>query len=114
MPSTGLSYEAVAVKLHRCSNVWVKLGGHPCWRVHKALDERGIEYEVVKLPWQPGKREEVERLSSQRKYPVIEFEDGSVYREESKDMEATIRAGKLNEKRGGAGGAAVSEETPSG
>jgi hypothetical protein len=26
---------------------------------------------------------------------VIEFEDGSVYREQSKDMERTIRDGKL-------------------
>ena len=33
-------------------------------------------------------------------YPVIEFEDGSVYREESKEMAETIRAGKLDEKRG--------------
>jgi glutaredoxin len=90
----------MAVKLHRCSNLWVKLGGHPCWRVQKALDEQGIEYEVVKLPWQRGRREEVERLSGQRKYPVIQFEDGSIYREESKDMAATIKAGKLDEKRG--------------
>ncbi len=90
----------MAVKLHRCSNVWVKLPGHPCWRVQKALDDQGIECELVKLPWQRGKRDEVEQLSGQRKYPVIEFEDGSVYREESKDMEATIRAGKLDAKRG--------------
>ena len=33
-------------------------------------------------------------------YPVIEFDDGSVYREQSKDMAATIKAGKLDEKRG--------------
>ena len=90
----------MAVKLHRCSNVWVKLGGHPCWRVQKALDEQGIEYELVKGPWSPRKRDELEQLSGQRKYPVIEFEDGSLYREESKDMEATIRAGSLDEKRG--------------
>jgi glutaredoxin len=89
------------VKLYRCSNVWVKLGGHPCWRVQKALDEQGIEYELVRLPWQRGQREEVERLSGQRKYPVIEFEDASIYREESKDMAATIEAGKLREKQGG-------------
>ena len=31
----------MAVKLHRCSNVWVKLPGHPCWKVQKALDEKG-------------------------------------------------------------------------
>jgi glutaredoxin len=90
----------MAVKLHRCSNIWVKLGGHPCWRVQKALDEQRIEYEIVKLPWQRGRRDEVERLSGQRNYPVIQFEDGSIYREESKDMAATIKAGKLDEKRG--------------
>ena len=101
----------MAIKLHRCSNVWVKLGGHPCWRVQKALDQQGIAYEAVKGPFF-GKRREVEQISGQRKYPVIEFEDGSVYREESKDMAATIRAGKLDEKRGR--GAAVSEKTPSG
>jgi glutaredoxin len=89
----------MAVRLHRCPNVWVKLSGHPCWRVQKALDEAGVAYEVVKGPLRHGKRDEVERLSGQRKYPVIEFEDGSVYREESKDMAATINAGRLDEKR---------------
>jgi glutaredoxin len=95
----------VAIKLHRCSNLWVKIGGHPCWRVQKALDEQGIEYEIVKWPWAGGKRDEFERVTGQRKYPVIQFDDGSVYREESKDMAATIRAGKLDEKRGPAASA---------
>jgi glutathione S-transferase len=89
----------MAVKLHRCSNVWVKLGAHPCWRVQKALDEAGVEYEIVTGPLRSGKRDDIEQLSGQRKYPVIEFEDGSVYREESKDMAATIAAGRLAEKR---------------
>jgi glutaredoxin len=88
----------MAVRLHRCPNVWVKLSGHPCWRVQKALDEAGIDYEVVKGPLRAGKRDDIERMSGQRKYPVIEFDDGSVYREESKDMEATIREGRLDEK----------------
>ena len=92
----------MAIKLYRCSNMWVKLQGHPCWRVQSALDEQGIEYEVVTGPLRKGKRDEVEQLSGQRAYPVIQFEDGSVYREESKDLAATIRAGKLDEKRGGA------------
>jgi glutaredoxin len=69
--------------------------------VQSALDEQGIEYEVVKGPWMRGKRDEVEKISGQRSYPVIQFEDGSVYREESKQMAETIRAGKLDEKRGG-------------
>jgi glutathione S-transferase len=85
----------MAVKLHRCSLQWLKIDAHPCWRVQKALDERGIEYEVVAGPLRTGKRDEVERLSGQRKYPVIEFEDGHVYREESEDMAARISGGKL-------------------
>ena len=87
----------MAVKLHRCSVSWLKLGIHPCWRVQSALDEQGIEYEVVTGPLRPGKRDELERLSGQRKYPTIEFEDGSVYREESADMAKRIEAGRLFE-----------------
>lgn len=74
---------------------WAKYGAHPCWKVQKALDEQGVEYEVVKGPLLPGKRQQLEELSGQRKYPTIEFEDGRVYREESKDMAARIEAGKL-------------------
>jgi glutathione S-transferase len=88
----------VAIKLHRCRNEWVKLSGHPCWRVQKALDEQGIDYEVVKGPVRAGKRDELERLSGQRKYPVIELEDGRVYRAESSKMAERIRAGQLLEQ----------------
>ena len=87
----------MAIKLHRCPNEWVKLSGHPCWNVQKALDEQGIDYEVVKGPASRGKRDELEKLSGQRKYPVIEFEDGSSYRAESKEMAERIRAGRLFE-----------------
>ena len=83
------------VKLHRCPNMFVKLGAHPCWKVQKALDEQGIEYEVVKGPNRRSKRDELEQLSGQRKYPVIELPDGEVYRAESKEMAARIAAGKL-------------------
>ena len=86
----------MAIKLHRCS-VGLKVGIHPCWRVQKALDEQGIEYEVVTGPLLPGKREDLERLSGQNKYPTIEFEDGSAYRAESADMAKRISAGRLFE-----------------
>ena len=89
----------MTVKLHRCKNEWVKVGGHPCWRVQKALDQAGVEYELVKGPYSKTQRDELERLSGQGKYPVIEFEDGTVYREESKDMAETIRSGQLEPKR---------------
>jgi hypothetical protein len=72
----------MAVKLHRCPSQWAKFKSHPCWKVQKALDEQGIAYEVVPGPW------------------AIEFEDGSWYREQSADMERTIREGRLDEKRG--------------
>ena len=91
----------MAVKLHRCSNVWVKMQGHPCWRVQSALDAQGIDYEVVKGPVRRGKRDDLERLSGQRLYPVIEFEDGSVYRDQSKQMAERIKAGKLFEGKAG-------------
>ena len=89
----------MAVKLHRCSNIWVKVQGHPCWRVQKALDDLGIQYEVVKEPTRRGKRDETERRTGNRLLPWIEFEDGSVYRAESKEMVETIRSGKLMEGR---------------
>jgi hypothetical protein len=88
----------MAITLHRCKNVWIKLGGHACWRVQKALDEAGIEYKVDLMPW-PGNRDETERRTGQKKYPWIEFEDGSIYRAESKDMARRIREGKLDEAR---------------
>jgi glutathione S-transferase len=87
----------MAVKLHRCKNLWVKIDGHPCWKVQKALDEQGVEYEIVKGPVRRGNRGDLEQLSGQRLYPVLELEDGTVYREESKAMAARIRAGKLGE-----------------
>ena len=85
----------MAIKLHRCKNTWVKVPGHPCWKVQKALHEAGIEYELVTGPQRRGQRDHIERMTGERKYPVIEFEDGRIYREESKDMAARIRAGEL-------------------
>ena len=72
--------------------------------MQKALDQAGVDYVVVPHPW-PGNRGAVEQLSGQSKYPVIEFDDGSIYREESKDMAATIKSGRLMEKAGAAGAA---------
>jgi glutathione S-transferase len=87
------------IKLHRCPNLFVKLGAHPCWKVQKALDDAGLEYEVVKGPQRRGKRDELERLSGQRLYPVLEMPDGEVYRAESKEMAARIASGELAPNR---------------
>jgi len=94
----------MAVKFHRCKNEWVKIGAHPCWRVQKALDEAGLEYEIVhETPtFARSKRENTIKRTGQQGLPWIEFDNGSVYREESKDMAATIKAGKLDEKKSAA------------
>ena len=88
----------MTIKLHRCDAQWVKIGAHPCWRVEKALIEQGIEYERVPgpgMPWQRKQRTRLFELTGGYLYPAIEFEDGTVYREESKDMAARIRTGEL-------------------
>ena len=88
---------AIAVTLHRCGTPW-KFG--PCWRVQKALDDQGIAYEVVAGPWRPKQRTAVIDGTGQPLYPAIRFDDGSWYRDESKDMARTINAGRLLEKQG--------------
>jgi glutathione S-transferase len=85
----------MAVKLHRCSTMWIK-GPHPCWQVQKALDEQGVEYEVVRHPVFPrGRRKEYIALTGQKLFPAIQLEDGTAIREESRDLVARVRAGRL-------------------
>jgi glutaredoxin len=86
----------VPIKLHRCRHTWLHAKAEACWRVQKALDDMGVDYEVVRHP--RSDRSEIERLTGQRLFPVVELEDGTAYREESKDMEARIRAGKLGKE----------------
>ena len=86
----------MAVTLHRCGNLWIKIDGHPCWRVQKALDEMGVDYEIAKEAWPHRKaRSAVIAGTGQNKVPAIELEDGTWYREESADMVKAIRAGKF-------------------
>ena len=85
------------VRLHRCSDIWFKLQIHPCWRVQKALDEAGITYEVVPHPTSRSKRTELRSNLNQALLPVLELEDGTIYREESKAMAKRIREGRLAE-----------------
>ena len=89
----------MAVKLHRCKNQWVKLGGHPCWRVEKALIDAGVEYERVPGQW-PKHSTVVLDNTGVDKYPAIEFDDGTWYRDDSKNMAAAIREGRLDEMHG--------------
>ncbi len=88
----------MAVKLHRCPFTYLHTDLDSCWKVQRALDEQGIEYEIVKAPLYPrGRRKDVIALSGQEYLPVVEFEDGTAYRAESSDMAARIRAGELGD-----------------
>jgi glutathione S-transferase len=75
--------------------MWLKIGAHPCWKVQKALDEAGVEYEVVKHSAIRGRRSEVEEKTGQKALPAIELEDGRWIREESKDLAARVKEGRL-------------------
>jgi hypothetical protein len=88
-PSTG-----APIRLHRCS-LNIKKDGHPCWKVQSALDDAGIAYEVVKHAPMGLKRKELLRVTGQKKLPALEFADGRVLREESADLAARIREGRL-------------------
>ena len=87
----------MAVRLHRCSTLWAKSKGHPCWRVQHALDEAGVPYEIVKeTPLLRSRRTAVIAGTGQGKLPAIQLEDGSWYRKESSEMAAEILAGALS------------------
>ena len=87
----------MAVKLHRCSSMWAKSQKHPCWRVQSALDEAGVQYEIVKeMPLLRWRRKTVIAGTGQSRLPAIQLEDGSWYRSESAEMAAEIRDGRLS------------------
>jgi Glutathione S-transferase, N-terminal domain len=85
----------MTAKLYRCSTMWLK-GPHPCWRVQRALDESGVEYEVVPGPLRRGKRDQMMELTGQRLYPAIQRADGTVVKRSSKELIEMIKAGEFS------------------
>ncbi|MGH2885503.1 MAG: glutathione S-transferase N-terminal domain-containing protein [Solirubrobacteraceae bacterium] len=85
------------IKLHRCSYTFLHVNADACWRLQKALDAQGVEYEVVKHGFgkSEGSRADVVKLSGQKYLPVLELPDGTVYREETDDMIAKLKSGEL-------------------
>ena len=85
----------MAVKFHRCSAMWVKIDGHPCWKAQKALDEAGVEYEMALHSGLRFRRPEVAEMTGGSKaLPLIEFEDGSLL-SDSKVIVERAKAGTL-------------------
>ena len=99
----------MAVKLHRCSATFAKAQGHPCWKVQSALDEAGVEYELVThVPLLRSRRKDVIAGTGQSKLPAVQREDGSWYRKDSREMAAEIRGGLFS----GDGGARAEAGAP--
>jgi hypothetical protein len=90
----------MAVKLYRCSVQRSKHKRHPCWVIEKALIDAGIEYERVPGPVRKSKRDVIVAATGQRRYPAIQLENGTWYREESSEMARAIAEGRLMEKAG--------------
>ena len=91
----------MAVKLHR-DRVPLRIDGHSCWRVEKALIDAGIPYEVVYEPALPRSRRSArDRGDRPALLPAIEFEDGRWLYESSAELAARIRAGRLFDRRTG-------------
>ena len=85
----------MAVKFHRCSAMWVKINGHPCWKTQKALDEAGVDYELVLHSGLRFRRPEVAEMTGGAKaLPIIEFDDGSLLAG-SNEITCRARAGTL-------------------
>jgi glutathione S-transferase len=85
------------VKLHRCSYTFLHVDADACWRLQKALDAQGVEYEIVKHGYGKSERSraEVVKMSGQKYVPVLELADGTIFREETDDMIAKLKAGDL-------------------
>ena len=87
----------MVLKLHRCRWTWYRFR-HPCWTVQEALNDAGIEYEIVAAETFPrGRRKEVIDGTGQHFLPAIEFDEGTWYRADSHEMAAVIRSGKLGQ-----------------
>jgi glutathione S-transferase len=85
------------VKLHRCSYTFLHVNADACWRLQKALDEQGVEYEVVTHGYSKSEksRADVVELSGQKYLPLLETADGTVVREETDSMVAKVKAGPI-------------------
>jgi hypothetical protein len=84
----------MTLKLHRCSGTVIK-GPHPCWVAQKALDDAGVQYELVKHATIRPLRGDLKQLTGQRKLPLVEFEDGTFLRD-SKTIAGRAADGTLH------------------
>jgi glutathione S-transferase len=83
------------IKFHRCSVMINRIPAHPCWKVQKALDAAGVDYEIVKEPALRPRRKWTIEKTGEHWLPVLELEDGTIIREDSSELVERIRSGNL-------------------
>lgn len=66
----------MVIVLHRCPTPTDFLC--PCGRVARALRGAGIAYEEVRVPYRRAGRDEVQRLTGQRRVPVLVTDDDAI------------------------------------
>ena len=84
----------MAVRLHR-DRVPLRIDGHPCWRVEKALIDASVPYEVVNEPLPRSRRTRVIAATGRAQLPAIELPDGRWLQESSAELAARIHSGRL-------------------
>lgn len=65
---------ATVTILYRCPTPTDRLC--PCGRVARSLRAAGVDHDEVRVPYRKGGRDEVERLSGQRRVPLLVLDDG--------------------------------------
>ena len=85
------------VKLHRCSYTFLHVNADACWKLQKELDAEGVEYEIVTHGYGKSEksRADVVAMTGKKYLPVLELADGTIFREETDDMVAKLKAGTL-------------------
>jgi glutathione S-transferase len=65
-----------AATLHRCRTPtnWLC----PCGRVARELRGKGLQFEVVRVPWRRADREQVQELTGQTTVPVLVLGDEAI------------------------------------
>lgn len=77
--------------LYRCTAPTDRLC--PCGRVARALRRADVAYEQVRVPYRASRRVEVERLTGQRRVPVLSLDDGEAICDSHRIVELIAAAG---------------------
>lgn len=79
--------------LYRCPTPTDRLC--PCGRVARALRAAGVACDEVRVPYRKGGRDEIERLTGQRRVPVLVLDDGEAVCDSHRIVELIAAGGAV-------------------